>query len=99
MKVIGRVLFIALALLALALGATFSYFNPQAVRVDWLYAQGDAPLGMLLLGAMLAGFVLALILLIPLWWVQRIRLHRLQRTVLRQSGELDSLRGLQLDQG
>ena len=48
---------------------------------------------------MLAGFVLALVLLIPLWWMQRIRLHRLQRTVLRQSGELDSLRGLQLDQG
>nr|MBV6629944.1 DUF1049 domain-containing protein [Oceanococcus sp. HetDA_MAG_MS8] len=98
MNVLGRVLFIALALAALAIGATFSYFNPQDVSVDWLYSQGSAPLGLLLLGAMLAGFVLAMVLLIPLWWMQRIRVHRLQRTVLRQSGELDSLRGLQIEQ-
>ena len=92
-----RLLLVLILLAAVGFGAAFSYYNPQAVQVDWLAQQTELPLGVLLLGGMLAGFGLALLVLGPAWWVQRLRVRRLQKALLRQSGELDSLRALQAD--
>ena len=94
-----RILTLLLAVLALLVGAAFSYFNAQPVQVDWLLGQSQLPLGLLLLGAMLGGFVLAMLLIGPAWWYQRLRTARLQKALLRQSGELDSLRALKQDEG
>ena len=58
-----RILTLLLAVLALLVGAAFSYFNAQPVQVDWLLGQSQLPLGVLLLGAMLGGFVLAMLLI------------------------------------
>ena len=60
-----RILTLLLAVLALLVGAAFSYFNAQPVQVDWLLGQSQLPLGVLLLGAMLGGFVLAMLLIGP----------------------------------
>jgi len=92
-----RLLLIILFLVAVAAGGSFSYHNPQPVVVDWLVQSSEQPLGVLLLGAMLAGFLLAMLVLGPAWWVQRVRIRRLQKSLLRQSGELDSLRALGSD--
>lgn len=89
-----RLLTLLIALACVAVGATFSYYNPQPVEVDWLVRQIQVPLGLLLLGAMLCGFLLAMLVLMPVWWFLRIRVARLQKSLLRQSGELDSLRAL-----
>lgn len=92
-----RILLLILFLAAVAAGGAFSYHNPQPVAVDWLVRSTQQPLGVLLLGAMLSGFVLAMLVLGPAWWVQRLRVRRLQKSLLRQSGELDSLRALEAD--
>ncbi len=89
-----RILLFILFLAAVAAGGAFSYHNPQSVDVDWLFESTQQPLGVLLLGSMLAGFVLAMLVLGPAWWIQRMRVKRLQKSLLRQSGELDSLRAL-----
>lgn len=89
-----RLLLLVLFLAAVAAGGAFSYHNPQPVAVDWLIQSTDQPLGVLLLGAMLTGFILAMLVLGPAWWILRMRVKRLQKSLLRQSGELDSLRAL-----
>lgn len=90
-----RIVLLILFLLAVVAGAAFSYHNPTPVTIDWLAGSSELPLGVILLAAMLAGFLLAFILLGPTWWILRLRLRRLQKSLLRQSGELDSLRALQ----
>lgn len=94
-----RIFLLVLCLVAIAAGAAFSYYNPAPVTVDWLAGTSEIPLGVLLLAAMLAGFLLAMLLLGPTWWILRLRLRRLQKSLLRQSGELDSLRALKPSAG
>lgn len=90
----ARIILVVLSLAAVAAGAAFSYHNPGEVAVDWLAGTAEVPLGLLLLGATVTGFLLAVLMLGPLWWFQRLRVRRLQKSLLRQSGELDSLRAL-----
>ncbi len=77
-------------------GATFSYYNPGLVSINYLVGEFELPLGM----ALVAIFGATLLLTLLVGWVyaqaQRAEIRRLRRSLESTEAELKNLRNLPL---
>lgn len=80
--------------LALVLGAAFSFYNLQAVHVDLLWTQASAPLVVLLVIAFVLGIVVAMIGLFYKLARLRGRLSRTRRKLKDAQAEVRNLRSM-----
>ena len=80
-----RVIFIIIAVLAIALGLLIGTLNSDSVSLDLLWIQLQWPLGLLMLGVFVSGLLFGLLLA----WVFGIMPLRVR---LRRSGGKDSQR-------
>lgn len=80
--------------LALVLGAAFSFFNLQSVAVDLLWTTAQAPLVVLLVIAFLFGFVVAVLALLYKLTRLRSRLAKSRRQLKDAQTEIRNLRSM-----
>lgn len=80
--------------LAILLGAAFSFYNLQSVTVDFLWARVDVPLVVVLVAAFVLGFVVALLVLT--WKLTRLRgrLAQARRELKDARTEIRNLRSM-----
>lgn len=76
-----KIVFILLALLALAIILPLSFNNAQVVTVNYLFGQIDLPLSWLIFGAFIVGVLVALPFFAVSGWGWKIRARRLQKQV------------------
>lgn len=88
MKVIGFILLVLIFLVALALGAQ----NQQVINFNYLIAQGEFGLSLLLGGAFAFGFVFGAIVTGLLYVKTRMSAALLKKQVARQREELSRIR-------
>ncbi len=92
-----RLILFLLLIAFFCVGALFSYFNPVAVRVDYLFGEIELPLGLILV-AVFGGTLLLAVLVFSLWSLaQRAELRRLRRKLDLAEAELANLRNLPLN--
>ena len=92
-----RLIVLLLSAAVFCLGAAFSYFNREAVRVDYLLGEVELTLGLVLV-AVFGGTVLLSLCIFWLWSIaQRAELRRLRRKLERNEAELSNLRNLPLN--
>lgn len=83
-----------IVVLALVLGAAFSFFNLQAVNVDLLWTTTSAPLVVLLVIAFVLGFVVALLGVFYKLARLRARLSSSRRKLKDAQAEIRNLRSM-----
>ncbi|MCI0355892.1 MAG: LapA family protein, partial [Acidobacteria bacterium] len=81
-----------LILAALLLGLVFAFFNLAMVRVDYLFGESEASLVLVLACALLAGYALGLVSLLPRWLRTRTELAASRRRAAEVEAELKNLR-------
>jgi uncharacterized integral membrane protein len=79
-----RIVIVLLAVLVIALGASFSALNPATLVVDLYFAEVRMPTGVALLGALLLGWLLGGAVF---WFAQNARVRRDVRSLRRQLDE------------
>lgn len=85
-----------LILAALLLGLIFAFFNLVTVRVDYLFSESEASLVLVLACALLLGYGLGLLSLLPRWLKTRADLASSRRRAAEVEAELKNLRNLPL---
>ncbi len=88
MKIIGFILLASCFLIALALGAQ----NQQLITFNYLLAQGDFRLSMLLGGTFTVGFVIGAFFCGLFYIKSRMSTSMLKKQVAKQRAELEKLR-------
>lgn len=86
-------------LVALSLGISIAFFNATPVSVNYLFGRVELSLVVVMIGALLFGFVLALILCASHVWGVRLETRRLRRRLQDAETELKNLRNLPLRDG
>ena len=81
---------------ALLLGLVFAFFNLAMVRVNYLFGESEASLVLVLAVALLAGYALGLVSLLPRWLKTRTELAASRRRTAEVEQELKNLRNLPL---
>lgn len=90
MKIISSIFIIIFFLLALAIGAQ----NQAMVNVNYLIAQGEFQLSVLLGGCFAVGFILAWFLIGSIFIQTRFQRNRLKKKVSKQQEEITRLNNL-----
>lgn len=88
MKIIGGIILLAIFLIALALGAQ----NQESVNFNYLIAQGEFSLAMLIGGGFGIGFLLGWLVCGTLYFKAKLAKSRLRKKVAKQQTEIDRLR-------
>jgi len=83
-------------LVVLCLGITIAFFNATPVSVNYLFGHVQLSLVVVMVGALVFGFVLALILCASHLWAVRLEARRLRRRLHDAETELKNLRNLPL---
>lgn len=88
MKIIGGIILVAIFLVALALGAQ----NQETVNFNYLIAQGEFSLAMLIGVGFGVGFLLGWLVCGTLYFKAKLDKSRLTKKVTKQQTEIDRLR-------
>ncbi len=94
-----RIVVLLLLIVMFLMGGAFSYHNPQAVDLNFLFGQAQFPLGALLMGAVAGAVALMVLIYWALTLPRRAELLRLRRRLQKAESELASLRNLPLKDG
>lgn len=86
-------------LVALCLGISVALFNATPVSVNYLFGRIEMSLVVVMIGALVFGFVLALVLCASHVWAVRLEARRLRRRLQDAETELKNLRNLPLRDG
>lgn len=86
-------------LMALALGITVAFFNAKPVSVNYLFGHIELSLVVVMIGAMIFGFALALVLCASHSWAMKLEARRLRRRLRDAETELKNLRNLPFRDG
>lgn len=85
-----------LILAALLLGLVFAFFNLATVRVNYLFGESEASVVLVLACALVVGYVLGFVSLLPRWLKTRTELAASRRRAAEVEQELKNLRNLPL---
>ncbi len=85
-----------LILAALLLGLVFAFFNLETVRVNYLFGESEVSTVLALACALLLGYGLGLLSLLPRWLKTRAELTASRRRAAEVEAELKNLRNLPL---
>ena len=94
-----RIVVLSVLAVVFAIGAAFSYHNPQAVDLNYLAGTLQAPLGAVLTAAIAVTVAVLVLVYAVLSVPRRAELARLRRRLDKAETELSRLRSLPLKDG
>ncbi|MDR9413655.1 MAG: LapA family protein [Spiribacter sp.] len=89
-----RLVWLALALMVIAIGLSFAMLNPAATELDFYFGRLALPLSLWLVIAFALGALLGMVAALGIITKQRWQLARLRREVASSRDELSELRKL-----
>ncbi|AGM40773.1 hypothetical protein SPISAL_03395 [Spiribacter salinus M19-40] len=89
-----RLVWLALALMVIAIGLSFAMLNPAATELDFYFGRLALPLSLWLVIAFALGALLGMVAAVGIITKQRWQLARLRREVASSRDELSELRKL-----
>ena len=89
-----RLVWLALALVVIAIGLSFAMLNPAATELDFYFGRLALPLSLWLVIAFALGALLGMVAAVGIITKQRWQLARLRREVASSRDELSELRKL-----